>query len=152
MLHYLSRKLSETLTLYPENLNQNTTMSHFSKIKTKLQNKSALIEALMFMGYDVDIDRELENPIGHKHEKVKCEVTLGDDVGFVWNKQNLSYELVTDIQTWNHPIPVERMLEKITQQYCIELLTATAKTQGFEVETQTVNTDNAIELTVTRWT
>ena len=106
----------------------------------------------MLDGYPVDINRELVNPIGHDHEKVRCEVTIGDDMGFVWNKQTLSYELVTDIQTWNHPIPVERMLEKITQQYCIELLTATAKTEGFEVETQTVNTVNAIELTVTRWT
>ena len=106
----------------------------------------------MFMGYDVDIDRELENPIGHKHEKVKCEVTLGDDVGFVWNKQNLSYELVTDIQTWNRSIPVARFIEKITQLYCIQLLTATADSEGFQVESQIINKNNAVELTVTRWT
>ena len=105
----------------------------------------------MLDGYPVDINRELVNPIGHDHEKVRCEVTIGDDIGFVWNKQTLSYELVTDIQTWNHSIPVARFIEKITQLYCIQLLTATAKSQGFEIENQKVNSNNAVELTVTRW-
>lgn len=126
-------------------------MSHFSKVKTKIKDKPALIQALMLDGYPVDINRELVNPIGHEHERVRCEVTIGDDMGFVWNKQNLSYELVTDIQTWNRPIPVARFIEKITQLYCIQLLTATAKSQGFEVEEQKVNSNNAVELTVTRW-
>ena len=126
-------------------------MSHFSKIKTKITNKPALIQALMLDGYPVDINRELVNPIGHDHERVMCDVTIGDDMGFKWNKQTLSYELVTDIQTWNHSFPVKRFLEKITQLYCIQLLTATAKSQGFEVEEQKVNGNNAVELTVTRW-
>jgi len=126
-------------------------MSHFSKVKTKIKDKPALIQALMLDGYPVDINRELVNPIGHDHEKVRCEVTIGDDIGFVWNKQTLSYELVTDIQTWNHSIPVARFIEKITQLYCIQLLTATAKSQGFEIENQKVNSNNAVELTVTRW-
>ena len=111
-----------------------------------------MIQALMLDGYPVDINRELVNPIGHDHEKVRCEVTIGDDIGFVWNKQTLSYELVTDIQTWNHSIPVARFIEKITQLYCIQLLTATAKSEGFDVESQIVNSNNAVELTVTRWT
>ena len=127
-------------------------MSHFSKIKTKITNKPALIQALMFDGWPVDINRELVNPIGHDHEKLRCEVTIGDDIGFVWDKQTLSYQLVTDIQTWNHSIPVARFIEKITQLYCIQLLTATAKSEGFEVESQIVNNNNAVELTVTRWT
>ena len=127
-------------------------MSHFSKVKTKIKDKPALIQALMLDGYPVDINRELVNPIGHDHERVRCEVTVGEDMGFIWNKQTLSYELVTDIQTWNHSIPVKRFLEKITQLYCIQLLTATAKTEGFDVESQIVNNNNAVELTVTRWT
>ena len=126
-------------------------MSHFSKIKTKITNKPALIQALMFDGWPVDINQELVNPIGHDHEKLRCEVTIGDDIGFVWDKQTLSYQLVTDIQTWNHSIPVARFIEKITQLYCIQLLTATAKSEGFEVESQIVNNNNAVELTVTRW-
>ena len=33
----------------------------------------------MLDGYPVDINRQLVNPIGHDHEKVMCEVTIGDD-------------------------------------------------------------------------
>ena len=126
-------------------------MSHFSKIKTKITNKPALIQALMFDDCPVDINRELVNPIGHNHEKVMCEVTVGDDIGFVWNKQTQCYELITDRQTWSHQIPIERFLEKITQLYCIQLLTSVAKSEGFEVESQIVNSSNAVELVVNRW-
>ena len=126
-------------------------MSHFSKIKTKITNKPALIQALMFDGWPVDINRELVNPIGHDHERVRCEVTVGDDMGFVWNKQSQCYELITDRQTWSHQIPIERFLEKITQLYCIQLLTSVAKSNGFEVESQKVNSSNAVELVVNRW-
>ena len=69
----------------------------------------------MLDGHPVDINRELVNPIGHDHERVRCEVTIGDDMGFVWNKQTQCYELVTDRQTWNHSIPIERFIEKITE-------------------------------------
>ncbi len=126
-------------------------MSHFSKVRTKIKDKPALIQALMLDGYPVDINRQLVNPIGHEHERVMCEVTIGDDMGFKWNKQSQCYELITDRQTWSHQIPIERFLEKITQLYCIQLLTATAKSEGFEVESQIVNNNNAVELTVTRW-
>ena len=105
----------------------------------------------MLDGYPVDINRQLVNPIGHDHEKVMCEVTIGDDMGFVWNKQTQCNELVTDRQTWNHSIPIERFLEKITQLYCIQLLTSVAKSEGFEVESQKVNSSNAVELVVNRW-
>ena len=105
----------------------------------------------MLDGYPVDINRQLVNPIGHEHERVMCEVIVGDDMGFVWNKQSQCYELITERQTWSHEIPIERFLEKITQLYCIQLLTSVAKSNGFEVESQKVNSSNAVELVVNRW-
>ena len=106
----------------------------------------------MLMGYPVDINQELENPLGHNHAKVFCDITLDKDIGFRWNKTTETYELVADLQTWKHPIPPERMLEKITQCYAQELLIMTGKEQGFEVEDQKVNDKNEVELTLTRWT
>ena len=40
----------------------------------------------MLMGYPVDINQELENPLGHNHAKVFCDITLDKDIGFRWNK------------------------------------------------------------------
>ena len=125
-------------------------MSHFSTIKTKIKNKPELIEALQLLQYDVQEDQELINPIDHQHEKVKVDVSIGTDIGFRLNSDG-EYELVADIQTWNQPIPPERLIEKVTQQYARMTIHNTIKEQGFEVEEEWEMDDNSIELTLTRW-
>ena len=125
-------------------------MSHFSTIKTKLRNKPQLIEALELLQYDVQEDQELINPIDHQHEKVKVDVSIGTDIGFRLNN-NGEYELVADIQTWNQPIPPERLIEKVTQQYARMTIHNTIKEQGFQVAEEWEMDDNSIEITATRW-
>ena len=125
-------------------------MSHFSTIKTTIKNKPELVEALQLLQYDVQEDQELINPLNHQHEKVKVDVSIGNDIGFRLNN-NGEYELVTDIQTWKDPVPVERFIDKVTQQYARLTVRNTAKELGFQVEEEWEMTDNSIELTVTRW-
>ena len=125
-------------------------MSHFSTIKTKLRNKPQLVEALELLQYDVKEDQELVNPIDHQHEKVKVDVSIGNDIGFRLNSDG-EYELVADIQTWNQPIPPKRFIEKVNQQYARMTVHNTVKEMGFQVEEEWEMEDNTIELTVTRW-
>ena len=125
-------------------------MSHFSTIKTKIKNKPELLEALQLLQYDVQEDQELINPLDHQHERVKVDVSIGTDIGFRLNNDG-EYELVADIQTWNQPIPPERLIEKVTQQYARMTIHNTIKEQGFQVEEEWEMDDNSIELTVTRW-
>jgi len=125
-------------------------MSHFSTIQTKIKNKPELIEALQLLQYDVQEDQELINPIDHQHEKVKVDVSIGTDIGFRLNN-NGEYELVADIQTWNQPIPPERLIEKVTQQYARMTIHNTIKEQGFQVAEEWEMDDNSIEITATRW-
>tara|TARA_B100001996_G_scaffold104308_1_gene78412 strand:+ start:637 stop:1017 length:381 start_codon:yes stop_codon:yes gene_type:complete len=125
-------------------------MSHFSTIKTKIKKKPELVEALQILQYDVQEDQELINPIDHKHEKVKVDVSIGSDIGFRLNS-NGEYELVADIQTWNQPIPPKRFIEKVTQQYARMTLHNTVKAKGFKIEEEWEMDDNSIELTVSRW-
>jgi len=125
-------------------------MSHFSTIKTKIKNKSELIEALQLLQYDVQEDQELINPINHQHEKVKVDVSIGNDIGFRLNN-NGEYELVADIQTWNQSIPPERLIEKVTQQYARMTVHNQVKEMGFKVDEEWEMDDNSIELTVSRW-
>ena len=126
-------------------------MSHFSTIQTKIKHKPQLIEALELLQYDVREDQELINPTNHQHEKVKVDVSIGNDIGFRLNS-NGEYELVADIQTWNQSIPPERLVEKVTQQYARMTIHNTVKEMGFQVEEEWEMDDNSIELTVTRWT
>ena len=125
-------------------------MSHFSTIKTKIKNKPELIEALQLLQYDVQEDQELINPLEHQHERVKVDVSIGTDIGFRLNSTG-EYELVADMQTWNHSIPPKRLIEKVTQQYARMTIHNTIKEQGFQVEEEWEMDDNSIELTVTRW-
>ena len=125
-------------------------MSHFSTIQTKIKNKPQLIEALELLQYHVKEDQELINPIEHQHEKVKVDVSIGNDIGFRLNSDG-EYELVADIQTWKNPVPPKRFIEKVTQQYARMTIHNTIKEQGFQIEEEWEMDDNSIELTVTRW-
>ena len=125
-------------------------MSHFSTIKTKIKNKPELIEALQLLEYEVQENQELINPIDHQHEKVKVDISIGEDIGFRLNN-NGEYELVADIQTWKDPVPPKRFVEKVTQQYARMTVHNQIKEMGFKVEEEWEMDDNSIELVVTRW-
>ena len=128
-------------------------MSHFSRIKTKIKNKPELEEALLLLQYDVKEDQELKVTGSHgiKHETVTADLAIGSDVGFRLNPMTNEYELVADLETWNQPIPVERFLDKVNQQYARMSIHNQVKKMGFQVEEEWEMEDNSIELTVTRW-
>tara|TARA_B100000902_G_scaffold162444_1_gene157749 strand:- start:553 stop:942 length:390 start_codon:yes stop_codon:yes gene_type:complete len=128
-------------------------MSHFTRIKTKIKDKPALLEALELLQYNVEEDLELRvtGPHGIKHEIVEADVAVAKDIGFRMNPHTGEYELVADLETWNQPIPVERFLDKVTQQYARMVIHRTVKQLDFVVDEEWEMSDNSIELTVTRW-
>ena len=128
-------------------------MSHFSTIKTKLKNKPQLVEALELLQYDVKEDQELKVTGSHGigHETVEAEVAIGTDIGFRMHPVTGEYELVADLETWNQPIPVERFIDKVNQQYARMTVHNVVKNMGFQVDEEWEMDDNSIELTVTRW-
>ena len=125
-------------------------MSHFSQIKTKIKSKPNLIKALQLLQYDIQENVELINPINHQHEKVKVDVSIGNDIGFRLNKEGV-YELVADIQTWKESVPPNRFIEKVTQQYAKATILDTVQQQGFTIEKESTTIDNNIEIVATRW-
>ena len=128
-------------------------MSHFSTIKTKLKNKPILQEALELLQYDVKQDQELKVTGAHGigHETVEAQIAIGTDVGFRLNEITGVYELVADLETWNQPIPVERFVDKVTQQYARMTIHDQIKKMGFQVEEEWEMVDGSIELVVNRW-
>ena len=128
-------------------------MSHFSKIKTKIKHKPQLQEALEILQYDVKEDQELKVTGAHGigHETVEAELAIASDIGFRMNPMTGEYELVADLETWNQPIPVERFMDKVNQQYARMTVHNVVKDMGFQVDEEWEMQDNSIELTVTRW-
>ena len=125
-------------------------MSHFSQIRTKIKSKPNLIKALQLLQYDIQENVELINPINHQHEKVKVDVSIGNDIGFRLNKEGV-YELVADIQTWKEPVPPNRFIEKVAQQYAKATILDTIQDKGFTIEKESTTIDNNIEIVATRW-
>ena len=129
-------------------------MSHFTCIKTKIKERPYLIEALELMGHDVQENQQLViNNASHaeEHPEFHAEVAIRNDIGFRWNENRNSYELVAELDTWDLDVPVDRFIDKLTQQYARMTLHGTVKEEGFEVAEEWEMDDNSIELTVTRW-
>ena len=128
-------------------------MSHFSAIKTKIRNKPELQEALELLQYTVVEDQELRVTGAHgiKHETVVADLAIAKDIGFRLNPMTNEYELVADLETWNQPIPVERFIDKVNQQYARMTIHNSVKKMGFQIEEEWEMEDNSIELVVTRW-
>ena len=128
-------------------------MSHFTAIKTKIRHKPELQEALELLQYNVVEDQELKVTGAHgiKHETVMAELAISNDIGFRLNPMSNEYELVADLETWNQPIPVERFMDKVNQQYARMTVHNVVQDMGFQVDEEWEMDDNSIELTVTRW-
>ena len=129
-------------------------MSHFTCIKTKIKERPQLIEALEIMGHDIQENKQLviDNPDhGEGHPEFVADVAIKNDIGFRWNKNTESYELVAELDAWDLDVPVNRFIDKLTQQYARMTIHSTIKEEGFEVQEEWEMDDNSIELTVTRW-
>ena len=129
-------------------------MSHFTTIKTKIKERPYLIEALEIMGHDVQENKVLViNNQNHadEHPEFHADVAIRNDIGFRWNKNMETYELVAELDTWDLDVPVNRFIDKLTQQYARATLLSVSEEEGFTVEKESTNIDNTIELVVTRW-
>ena len=135
-------------------------MSHFSTIKTKIKDRDALLEALErvgerpnvpFQGTKV-VELVIVNPDhAEDHPTMEVDVSIGVDVGFKLNESTGTYELIADRQTWDKDIPIERFMEKVTQQYARMMLHREVEERGFKIEEEWEMDNNSIELTVSRW-
>ena len=117
-------------------------MSHFSTIKTKIKEKPQLIEALNLLGETPNVpfagcstvELVITNPShAENHPTKEVDVSIGVDIGFKLNEKTGEYELIADRQTWKKDIPIERFLEKLTQQYARLTVHEAIEEQGFQL-------------------
>ena len=128
-------------------------MSHFSTIKTQLKQSEPLIEALVNMGYSTNQEEKFIKGYKGKFTAVDISMNLPGDtkVGFKWDNNSNSYELVTDLDLWKFEIPVERFISKVTQMYAYETIISKTKDDGYQIVEQKNQNDGSIELVLTKW-
>ena len=128
-------------------------MSHFSTIKTELRDSQSLFQALEDLGQG---PREGSLMVrGYRGQTVEAQLAVaqanGADIGFRLNPETGNYELVTDLDLWNQPVPVERFLAQLNQRYALRSILAATAEEGFQVNEQIQQQDGSIELVVSRW-
>ncbi|MFN9548226.1 MAG: DUF1257 domain-containing protein [Cyanobacteriota bacterium] len=129
-------------------------MSHFSTVKTELRDRGSLLQALAELGHT---PTEGDQPVrGYRGQTVRCDLVIhgeeGGDIGFTRNAESGCYELVTDLDLWRQPVPVERFLSRLSQRYALRAILTASEAEGFQVNAQTNHQDGSIELVVSRWT
>ena len=126
-------------------------MSHFSKIKTTLQDLTLLKKALTDLS--VPWDTEIKQLKGYKKQTTFANLVISQnnsyDIGFSWN--GFEYQLVADLQFWQQPWSVELFLDKVTQRYAYHVIVEATKKQGFKAIEEANLEDASIHLTLQRW-
>lgn len=128
-------------------------MSHFSTVKTELRDRGSLLAALSDLGHT---PRQGTLSVrGYRGQLETAELAIdqanGADIGFRLNADTGCYELVTDLDLWKQPVPVERFLAQLNQRYALRSILAATAEEGFQVAEQVNTQDGSIELVVTRW-
>ena len=128
-------------------------MSHFSTIKTQLKEADPLIKALNNLGYSINKEEKFVKGYRGISTEVDISINLHSDtkVGFKWDNNSNSYELVTDLDLWKFDIPVERFISKVTQMYAYQTIISKTKEDGYQIVEQKNKNDGSIELVLTKW-
>ena len=128
-------------------------MSHFSTIKTQIKEAEPLIKALDNLGFTINQEEKFVKGYKGKFTAVDISINMPGDtkVGFKWDHNSKSYELVTDLDLWKFEIPVERFISKVTQMYAYQTIISKTKEDGYQIVEQKNKNDGSIELVVTKW-
>ena len=128
-------------------------MSHFSTIKTQIKEAEPLIKALDNLGFTINQEEKFVKGYRGKFTAVDISINIPGDtkVGFKWDHNSNTYELVTDLDLWKFELPVERFISKVTQMYAYQTIISKTKEDGYQIVEQKNKNDGSIELVVTKW-
>ena len=128
-------------------------MSHFSTIKTQIKESEPLIKALDNLGFTINQEEKFIKGYRGKYTAVDISINIPGDtkVGFKWDHNSNTYELVTDLDLWKFEIPVERFISKVTQMYAYQTIISKTKEDGYQIMEQKNKNDGSIELVLTKW-
>ena len=126
-------------------------MSHFKRIKTKINNLTTLQKTLRDLGYsNIYKTTYITDLNGNKQlVDIVAEDKAKNLIGFSWDGKE--YNIIADLQMWNTDIPFDYFFSRMLQKYALNSITQTSMKEGFEeINKQTMN-DGSIKLVLQRW-
>ena len=126
-------------------------MSHFTKIKTKLYNLETLKKSLSDLNIDWTV--QTTNVRGYQNTTHEAELVIQQenkhDIGFKWN--GTEYELVTDLMFWSQDISVDKFLNRVNQRYAYNSIIGVSEKEGFNFTQTETSEDGSIRLVLRRF-
>lgn len=135
-------------------------MSHFSRVKTKIQDKNLLITCLEDMNLQISQNTEIKGFEGIQSVDLAVQMAQGYDIGFSRNSQG-SYDIVAD--WWgvkdtkkesfidDLKKQFEEVENRIKRQYALKTIEEETRKKGFNVVEKTEEKDGSIRILVRRW-
>ncbi len=130
-------------------------MSHFTQVKTRLNDKEVLKKALVELGLTIvegEAGRQVRGYFGETQQaEFKVLTETHYDIGFS-RAEDGSYSLVGDWELLPRVsgIEPERFLCDVKRAYAKQAILTTAAQQGYEVELKE-SEDGTIEMVVAQW-
>ena len=128
-------------------------MSHFTRVKTQINDREMLVKALDDLKYNHASSGLVRGYQGNK-TKADLVVTLAGqyDIGFEQDKEGF-YQVVAD--WWgvaqDAQLNQDKFLAPVTQRYAYHKVVAEVAKQGFQIVQEHTGVDNTVRVTVRRW-
>lgn len=127
-------------------------MSHFSKVKTRINDLSILKKTLVNLGFNYDNQQKHITDVNKNTYNVDL-VAIHDinslSIGFFHDIDH--YTIVADVDLWKTVGSFNFFVEQLHQNYALNIILKQTNTAGFQKITQDNLIDGSIKLTVQRW-
>jgi len=130
-------------------------MSHFSKIQTRIHDIVILKKTLSSLGFrNNSSSNQLEDEKGKIYhvdlivQPSEKALTM-QPIGFIWD--GLQYNIVTDLAHWPSKGLFDFFLEKLNQQYSLNVILDRTVKDGFQKIEQRVLKDGSMKVIVQKW-
>jgi hypothetical protein len=133
-------------------------MSHFSSVKTKIRNLSALERALKDLNYECTLAEEgqtvqVRGYQGQKMDAIGCiKASKTYDIGIVKTLDG-TYEFVADwwgVET-TRGVAEEDFIKQLTRRYSYHVIMDEVKKKGYTLETEETTEKDEIRIHVRSW-
>nr|QCI08179.1 hypothetical protein [Pterothamnion crispum] len=129
-------------------------MSHFSKVQTRIHDISILKKTLVSLGFEYTTNqKDIKDANGNLHDVNLVAFSSNNGVnqvlGFCWD--GIQYNAITDVQFWNNDSIFDCFLEKLNQQYAMNVILNQTVSDGFQKVDQKLLQDGSIKVVVQRW-
>lgn len=127
-------------------------MSHFSEVKTQMNNRRVLEDTLRQMGLKFESDKEGLPIRGFMGECARAEICVQTGINYDLGLQQSSdgnFEFVADFEVIEST-PARDLKNKILQTYAYQNIIQVAQERGFQVEKE-VREDGQIQMVVSKW-